>query len=66
MCFYDNDIKEAISKDEYQSPFIYITLVLLSGYFFWTCGKNPGYAPYDSDDVEMQNTQLHEPSSTGI
>lgn len=66
MTLYDNDIKDSIANGDCLGPFIYLALVGLSGYFFWTCGKNPGYAPYDSDDIEMQNTQFREPSSTGI
>ncbi|KAL4499281.1 hypothetical protein ABPG72_006867 [Tetrahymena utriculariae] len=60
---YGNDLRDDVVEGELD-PFIYLFLVLLSGYYFWTCGKNPGYAPYEADDIELQNTQLREQSSS--
>ncbi|EAR97955.2 DHHC zinc finger protein (macronuclear) [Tetrahymena thermophila SB210] len=60
---YGNDLRDEVLEGELD-PFIYLFLVLLSAYYFWTCGKNPGYAPFEADDIELQNTQLREQSSS--
>lgn len=63
ICLYDNPFRNSILNFELiPLPFLFITSLILSSYYFLTTGNNPGYAFKNTNDIEnnLENNKIND------